>query len=117
MESKMRKDIKKIWVNDLRSGNFTQADSVLCECPSVNDKKNQHHCCLGVLCDIYARKVKKKRLINVLNKVKKEGEYELLNDEVLKWAGLKDKTQQKLAEMNDDGDSFEEIASYISKNL
>jgi len=43
----MYKDIKKKWVNALRSGEHSQTQG--------NLKDDTGYCCLGVLCDIYSK--------------------------------------------------------------
>ena len=40
----MRKDLKKKWIEALRSGRFKQGKNAL--------KTNDKHCCLGVLCEV-----------------------------------------------------------------
>ena len=43
----MKADIKAKWVAALRSGQYEQAEGVL--------RNDEGYCCLGVLCDLYAK--------------------------------------------------------------
>ena len=107
----MDKKLKRKWVKALRSGQYDQAAGKLC----VNGTA---FCCLGVLCDI-------------------QGAY-WDEDDAGTWrpilpsgrvadssglppppysAGLTVGQKDALIEMNDDGDSFKQIAKWIEKNL
>lgn len=46
----MNPDVKKAWVEALRSDNYKQGVGALC---IVTPNKQKYHCCLGVLCDLY----------------------------------------------------------------
>lgn len=104
----MNKEIKKKWIEALRSGRYKQGQARL---RSVNDE----FCCLGVLLD-------------VLGEGKWEesnyGKYYEINlqDHVLdlvvrEKVGLKDDDHRTLMVKNDRGYSFNEIADWIEKNL
>lgn len=120
----------KKWVKALRSGKYKQGQSYL---KATWDKKGTQHCCLGVLCELYnntMRKNKKKTLKEtvcedtVVHKFAKSDT--LLPNPVKKWAGLHsvdgefpapiDAWNSSLVNMNDFGDSFKKIASFIEKN-
>jgi hypothetical protein len=78
----MNADIKKIWVEALRSGQYKQGQTLL------RNKENKF-CCLGVLCNLHAQAhpaiaAKQKNP----NKYLKEGG--VLPRAVMKWAGLPD---------------------------
>lgn len=45
--SNMKEDIKELWLQALRSGDYHQGHSVL--------RKGDTYCCLGVLCDLYLK--------------------------------------------------------------
>lgn len=103
---KMNPEVKKVWINELRSGRYRQTDGAL--------RKGRSYCCLGVLCD--------------LSKAAKwtptswgEGVYDgssgILPFSVGEWADLSDGQQGDLAEMNDNGATFAEIADWIEKHL
>lgn len=74
--------------------------------------RNNCFCCLGVLCDV----------IGVAWVFKDysysaEGRTDYLPFRIEKKAGLTEEEQDALAQMNDDGATFAEIADYIEKNL
>ena len=107
----MNKSVKKVWLKALRSGKYKQGKSAL----RVGKDK---FCCLGVLCDIHAKKFNvdwdDKTYLN-------EGEF--LPEKVMKWAKLKEddvsiETKDKsLSQANDGGKSFKQIANIIEKEL
>jgi hypothetical protein len=99
-DKQMDKDIKAKWLEALRSGRYRQGEGAL----RVDDK----FCCLGVLCDLIAPgewmggvfRANEVFLPESLNSTLGIGEQDL-----------------ELAEMNDSGKSFAEIADYIEQNL
>ena len=100
---------KKKWINALKSGKYEQGMSCL--------REGNSYCCLGVLCAITG---------NAKNRNMRWGFPipgiigETLDDtsgDPRPFMGLSVKMQLRLAEMNDHGSSFEEIAKYISKNV
>lgn len=108
----MKKEIKERWVAALRSGNFRQAQGYL--------SKNGGYCCLGVLCELAAED-------GVVEKGERD-EFSTLYDEegyvlppaVIAWAGVEDEYGRDslgLAEKNDHGTPFNEIADIIEKKL
>ena len=111
----MNQEIKTKWVEALRSGDYKQTKEYL--------KKNNCHCCLGVLCEISALEtgfgVKENKLEN--------GGDDLLGDTILMWSGLNDLRgamviidgeSLMLTEHNDDsGRTFLEIADAIEAQL
>jgi hypothetical protein len=93
----MKESLKKKWVAALRSGRYRQGYGRL----QTWDGSN---CCLGVLCRVAHLKFDKSQL-------------DLSYDQFEK-CGLRARTQKKLITMNDlERMTFEEIASYISRNL
>jgi len=77
----MKKSIANKWVKALRSGEYTQTQTKLCD--------NEGHCCLGVLCELYIKDTKR----NIKGKGRYsfatfDGETELLPSCVMKWAGM-----------------------------
>lgn len=118
----MKKEVKKKWLKALTSGEYTQGKNAL-----KTTKGN--YCCLGVLCDIHRKTVKKAGC-----KWDKETNAYLtetgsLPSEVMKWAGI-DKDivgdsgrfkfsngkSTTLAILNDDkGYGFTRIADVIKK--
>ena len=105
----MKKEIKKKWLTALRSGKYKQTNGAL--------KDKQGFCCLGVLCDVH-RIENKKRWAKDFHYY---GEALILPTEIINWAGLKsnspDVSGSSLAELNDYGETFEEIADLIEKQL
>lgn len=126
----MRKDVAKKWVKALRSGKYKQGQSYLKA--TWDDKKGVRYCCLGVLCELYnetMKKSKKKTLKETVCKdtvVHKFGRSDsILPSAVQKWSGLSSADGEfsdgaftnSLTDMNDFGDSFKKIASFIEKNV
>lgn len=118
----MKQDIAKVWVEELRSGKYKQGGDFLC--------KDDHYCCLGVLCEIYNREVIPTDFKTVKHSVDKEADIvyyghssDVLPYNVQEWAGMVsdigsyyDHTtswQYSLSELNDGGHSFNELADII----
>lgn len=95
--------IKKAeWISALRSGNYEQGQRYL---KREGDEGRSKYCCLGVLrelvqpgCDLYENE-----------------QSSVLNENHA--CGLSEDQQRSLARMNDFGDSFLTIASYIETNI
>lgn len=110
----MKPDIKDRWTWALRSGEYRQGTRFL-------HRKDGTMCCLGVLCDLYAKENSEKwedneTVYDLLGKTK------ALPIEVQQWAGLNNgnprvTSHNSLTELNDDGASFEVIADIIEKEL
>ena len=96
----MDKKLKAKWVTALRSGRYRQARGELKSASGA-------YCCLGVLRKIMHPK-------SVLERNKVDG---YLCGKHLKEAGLGADQQYALVAMNDDGESFSEIAAYIEAKL
>lgn len=114
----MKQEIAKKWVEALRSGEYKQTDSVLCQ---RYPDGSLGHCCLGVLC----RLNDKVEVIEKDNELFFDAEKSVLPFTVKNWAEMKtvdgnfdleDNEFNSLVEMNDDGVSFLEIADFIEKN-
>jgi hypothetical protein len=111
----MNLEIKQKWLEALRSGKYEQGRRVL---RSADDK----YCCLGVLCDLIDPNAWTPggsyfESIGVCA-VKHRGFYESMpGGGIREEAGLGPYESEKLAEMNDAGESFETIAKYIEENL
>ncbi len=119
----MKKLIAKKWVAALRSGKYDQAQGAL-------HTVNGGFCCLGVLCDLYAKekKIRNGWGVNTESPEVKEifGENQVLPDQVKEWAGLNSddgkllavKTiTSSLAQENDNGSSFSKIADMIEEHV
>lgn len=94
-------EIKKQWVEALRSGKYSQTSGRL--------RRQDGFCCLGVLCDLMDTT---KWIENPLNNWT-YGEFESKNYDMLR-GDLP--ITQKLINMNDTGKTFDQIADYIEEN-
>lgn len=117
---KMNPEVKKLWLAELRSGKYLQANGQLLVDTEWDDDQGDinlpqpKYCCLGVLC-----------LINGSPEVPSDAE--MPEQKTIKWAGLTynklDKeweyegTAKILADMNDNGKTFAEIADWIEEKL
>jgi hypothetical protein len=96
----MDAEIKRKWVEALRSGKYEQTQGRLHLAGA--------HCCLGVLCSVRGMKIGfNDQVIHGGVPAGYEPLHELVGD----------KACVKLADMNDHGKSFAEIADYIEKHL
>ena len=123
----------KKWVKALRSGKFKQGQGTL---KQYDRKGNAQHCCLGVLCELYNKDMKKNKKKMLPEKVcdndsdfshgysRFGGKKEDLPKEVKDWAGMSSSlgnfddpfSQPCLADLNDTGQKFKTIADIIEKN-
>lgn len=112
----MNAEVKQAWLDALRSGKYKQGKGQL---RSTYSNKSMY-CCLGVLCDLHSQKH------GVSWTIKEDdfpschryfGEINYCPGEVSEWSGLSGPDAQTLADMNDDGDNFNEIAQYIEDAL
>jgi hypothetical protein len=128
----MNTEIKQKWIDALRSGDYQQGTGRL--------RSNDGFCCLGVLCDLYAQEHFNQGWVfkeeNEENPLPQDywyfdGESELLPSSVRQWAGLyssspvikvevedepEDEDWDKMiaiAELNDNGSTFNQIADLI----
>lgn len=99
----------KKWVAALRSGEYKQAKQYL--------RRGNSYCCLGVLCDLYA----KDRLVQ-WNGNTFDNRDQDLSSNVCAWVGLRDRdgaymtksgVEISLTNRNDTGNTFSEIADII----
>lgn len=115
----MKPKVKKLLLEALRSGKYKQTTGKL--------RQGDSFCCLGVICDLHRKSTKssKNKWDNnhyLCGKFEK-GAY-TLPSLVQKWAGLntemgnfklKNGQKRSLADLNDGGKSFKQIANYIEK--
>lgn len=110
-------EIRKQWTAALRSDEFRQATGAL----RVDDR----HCCLGVLCELHRRAnpdYEWKEPVPGLGYVY-DKYISALPESVMLWAGLRSQNPRvthplrTLAQMNDDGFTFAEIADVIEEAL
>lgn len=109
----MKETIKKRWIAALLSGKYVQASGAL--------KTRKGFCCLGVLCDLYAKQEKLKWVRGAILK-----EQMTLPRAVQEWAEVANENPKviyqgerlELAQMNDDKRiNFEGIAQAIEESL
>ncbi len=111
----MNKVYKKLWIDALRSDKYKQGKGDL----RIGDS----FCCLGVLCDIYRKKQKKKgvgwvNLSQFRTDLSGITSKSTLPDSLAEKLGIELSTESILMGMNDEDDkSFKEIADYIEGNL
>lgn len=90
---------RRTWATALRSGEYEQGRGYL--------RNNGEYCCLGVACDLFDR--------DSLSHLEMESnDISEKTDQTLK---LSLSVRNRLANMNDDGSSFREIADYIEANI
>ncbi len=110
----MNADVKRKWMEALRSGAYRQARTMLHHKAPSGD----YFCCLGVLCDLAIK-------AGVSVTVGGPDERVFYNENsifppgvVMEWAGRPNPDQfETLARLNDEGQSFAWIADYIEDNL
>jgi hypothetical protein len=111
----MNPQIKQKWVDALRSGDYQQGQCGL--------RTNSGFCCLGVLCDLYGKENnvewKPSRYYN--NVYMFQDSPTCLPLSVVEWAGVENDNPEicetSLAELNDAGTTFNEIADLIEEHL
>lgn len=119
----MKKDIKKQWVEALRSGKYKQGTGRLCDTRG----KKLKFCCLGVLFDIAGGEVDGKWvrdnnklgwLAKTPNLLFEEAELGHLPKDFREFCELEHNQISELISLNDiERVSFKEIANWIGKNL
>lgn len=118
----MKPDIKAQWVAALRSGEYKKANSRL--------RRDNRFCCLGVLCDLHAKAHPEqggwKPEPDARHLFRYSGDAADLPTPVMAWAGLTRRDpivhnssggMTSLANMNDAGMTFKEIADIIERQL
>ncbi len=110
----MKHDIKKKWVEALRSGDYVQASGQL--------KNEDAFCCLGVLCDLWIKEEDGSWGYGLDHTVP-PGRAMLIGG-VVDWSGCAgnpfvdfNSDRRSLAGLNDQGETFETIATLIEEQL
>ena len=121
----MNPKVKKLWIAALKSGKYSQTKLVL--------KDYKGYCCLGVLCDLYAKTQKKKGFYSnddgvtfQFHDTSRAVPYQTANlpKQVQKWSGVnshlgyyksnsKKDVSRSLSGGNDNGKTFKQIAKII----
>jgi hypothetical protein len=116
------KERRAALVAALRSGEFTQATGCLRDTTEVDGKPTCSYCCLGVACELYRRTTGAGEWIFDEFRCLTGKYSETLPAEVQDWYGFKDsiggareiRTEiDSLAELNDSGGAFPEIANIL----
>jgi hypothetical protein len=106
----MDAELRNKWLEALRSGAYSQSAGSL--------RKEGGYCCLGVLCDVSSLGSWEEHpgydFGYIVDDCTERG---LLSFHILGVLGFTNKFQLILAQMNDDGLSFNEIADYIEEQL
>jgi hypothetical protein len=112
----MNPQIKQKWVSALRSGDYQQTKGRL--------RKEDKFCCLGVLCDLYAKENNVEwNLANNGHNYEFQHMVKFLPRSVVEWADLEycnppvNDEESTLANLNDSGSTFEQIADVIEHQL
>lgn len=95
----MNPEIKTKWLLALRSGAYIQGKDYL--------EQDQMYCCLGVLCAVQGEEPRERF------PTENDRMTAILPEDLA--AGLDQEEMDKLANMNDDGESFQQIAEYIEQ--
>jgi len=105
----MKPEIKKLWTDALRSGEYKQRALLL----HMNDR----FCCLGVLCDLAIKQGLDVDMDRTQSNIfSYDGLDNVLPLSVIRWSGL-DSNGESLAALNDGGASFSEIADVIEQHF
>ncbi|MDO7847661.1 hypothetical protein Q5H92_14930 [Hymenobacter sp. M29] len=122
----MHQEIKKDWLEALRSGKYTQGKYSL---KKENEEGKVSYCCLGVLCDLAVRQgiVEEEENASYCGEYLFDGEETSLTPKLREWAGIEtpeakiDKPvgpHTSLMALNDSGDyTFPQIAQIIEDQL
>lgn len=108
----MKPDIKKAWVDALRSGKYRQTSGLLRWTEPAGESS---YCCLGVLCDIYERETGD--MLSTENGPTRDdhGWAEgVLPERVVTWAGVEDQNPDVVADADSSG--WERAASLTLLN-
>jgi len=115
----MNADIKAQWIAALRSGEYAQGQYRL--------RQGDRFCCLGVLCELAVRDGVTVGVPGPGDTYDYDGQEVHLPASIQHWAGIRENpmvtvdrpwvSRRSLAELNDDGMPFEEIADLIEGQL
>lgn len=107
--------VKKLWLEELRGGDFYQGRQALCR--EVGQGKSEL-CCLGVLCAIAYEEYVTEEKVEPWYRFYGSGFSSVPPPEVTLWANLDNNARDKLIDLNDEQHkSFTDIADWIEENL
>ena len=114
----MTPELKKQWLEALRSGRYTQAKGYL-EKIKPGTEETIGNCCLGVLCLLTGYRATTLMGSQAAKRVEGFGEemYMFPIDSTLARWGLTHDEASELADLNDSGYDFKYIADWIEKNI
>ena len=106
----MQSELKSKWIEALRSGKYNQGESYL--------RHENQYCCLGVLCEVMGIGwVGPDEEGDYYPDVEGHRDFSMLTAALLSRAELLNVEQETLAQMNDNGVQFPQIADYIEETL
>jgi len=108
---KMKPEIKELWIEALRSGQYKQGHNRL--------RTNNRYCCLGVLCDIVGPLLWNQTINGRAYGIDRDSSEGILPRFLGLGVGLtSEETQLVLADLNDaESKDFNKIADWIQENL
>ena len=108
----MKPEIKKLWLEALRSGEYKQAQKFL----GFRSTGQPERCCLGVLCDLSPRPLLPSGPIMVTQRTE---DSRTPDNFIRMWAGLTQGPVRELADLNDAGepDNYASVIEYIEGEL
>ena len=115
----MKAELKKKWVDALRSGQYVQGQMRLTKMVTTADNREERRfCCLGVLCEVMGLKLAPSGEAYALpENIGKPLTFQL-DEKRLNECGIDGKVQDALIGKNDtDNETFEQIADYIERCL
>ena len=94
----MDKEIKRKWLDALRSGDYTQGYGYLCRdtSPAGSSGESASYCCLGVLCEVVDGDVWEERLDSYQTP---SGSYHYAPSEVLDKSGISNEYSSELQDV------------------
>lgn len=121
----MDPDLKRRWVEALRSGEYEQTTAALVRLPlegANSHPEKDSFCCLGVLCEVAGlERSDSGRSFRLPEEARMGGMSELIDSTLGAWrqiVGIDETHQNDLMELNDVGRrSFAQIADYVERNL
>lgn len=124
---KMNPEVKTLWVQALRSGEYPQGKGRLNRTHSLTDMQPTGYCCLGVLCDVYNKNTGKGKWVPnrtfgyTFVAAPNDMSATAVPHTVAGWAGLNQYSAlSHLVELNDSrtmNRDFNGIADWIEENL